>query len=436
MYGFSPFFVAEGTDHLFLMFGVIPPLVVLVLHHFVRTGYRFWLRDGLALGACFVLQFYISTEVFASMVVLALIAICVGALLWVLRRFDVDVRSAMKLGVIAVLVGILGIGYGAWVALRGPEHINGPAQTASALAGISSDPLGLVVPTGNQHFTFGQASRGDLYVASRAPNWSIVFDAPSENGSYVGLPLLIVLVAGVCLLRRRRFAVFCGLMAVVAMLLSMGSYLHFDGHRTGIPLPFIVLAHLPLLDSGAASRYVEFFWLFAGLLLALILDRVYDAMRTGIRGRAAAVCGVIAACVLLPLVPAWPYPAEAAAVPAWFAGAARHLPAGTTVVVYPVANPTDASPMLWQAMSGLTFRMTGGYAVFATSSGAASFLPSISPVQDAMYACTERSAEPGDGSAGSHRPAASPSGRRGRGTWDNWHGLRGKAVRSAARSAS
>jgi hypothetical protein len=388
LYGFSPFFVAEGSAHLIFMFGAIPTLIVLVLHHFVRTGYRFWLRDGLALGVCFALQFYISTEMFASMVVLTLIAICFGAVLWVLRRFEIDARSVIKLGVVAVLVGILGVGYGAWVALRGPEHINGPAQTAAALAGISSDPLGLVVPTSNQHFTFGHASLGNSLVAGRRPNWSVVFDAPSESGNYVGIPLLIVLVAGVCVLRRRRVTVFCSFMAAAALLLSMGSYLHFDGHETGIPLPFIVLAHLPLLESGAASRYQAFFWLFAAMLLALILDYVYDAMRSRIRGRAAAICGLIAACVLFPLVPAWPYPAEAAPVPEWFTGAARHLPVGSTVVVYPVANLTDASSMLWQAMSGLTFRMPGGYAVFATSSGAASFIASDSAVQNAMYGCS------------------------------------------------
>ena len=40
------------------------------------------------------------------------------------------------------------------------------------------------------------------------------------------------------------------------MVLSMGSYLHVDGHRTGSGFPFIVLAHLPLLSSGSAARYV------------------------------------------------------------------------------------------------------------------------------------------------------------------------------------
>ena len=66
--------------------------------------------------------------------------------------------------------------------------------------------------------------------------------------------------------------VFAALMAAATMLLSMGAYLHVDGHRTHVPLPFIVLAHLPLLDSGSASRYVSLFWLFAALILVMTLD--------------------------------------------------------------------------------------------------------------------------------------------------------------------
>ena len=48
------------------------------------------------------------------------------------------------------------------------------------------------------------------------------------------------------LLRRKRLALFCSAMGVIALILSMGSGCTVDGHRTGIPLPFIVIAHLPL----------------------------------------------------------------------------------------------------------------------------------------------------------------------------------------------
>ena len=387
VYGFCPFAVAEATAHLFLIFNVFPPLIILVIHRFVSTDERSPWLYGLALGGCFLAQFYISSEAFASLVVVSLLALVVGGLLLV-GHLDVDLTRIAKMVAVAVVVAVLGVGYGAWVALEGPAHIHGPAQPAVAIAGISSDPAGLVVPTQNQHFTLGQAGRGDSYVAQRDANWHVVIDLTLENGTYVGLPLLVLLVAGVVVLRRVRFAVFTAVMAAATMLLSMGSYLHVDGHRTAVPLPFIVLAHLPLLSSGSAARYVIFFWLFAALLLALILDRLHDMLASTDRIRAAAVCLVVAIVALVPLVPAWPYPSSAASVPSFFTTTARSLPVGTTVVVFPSSNPGDSSAMLWQAMSDMTFRMPGGYAVFASAPhGIASFNPAPSVLGTAMASC-------------------------------------------------
>lgn len=395
LYGFSPMMVGEANAHLFAQFLVVPPLVVLVVHHFVRSDFRSPWWHGIALGACYVAQFYISAELFSSLIVISVLAMVVGGLLLLGRMKQLRFENIAKMAAGAAVVAVLCGGYGAWVALEGPQHIHGPAQSPAVVSGLSSDPAGLVVPTENQHFTFGEAGRGDSYVAERAADWHITFEAPLENGTYVGFPLLIVLVAGIVLLRRNRFAVFVAIMGALAMLVSMGSYLHVDGHRTGIPLPFIVMSHLPLLDSSVASRYASFFWLFAALLLALILDLVYRSVSSRVRGRAAVLTVFVAVVALLPLLPAWPYPGAAAAVPSWFTSGARSLPVGTTVVVYPAASAVDASAMLWQAMSDMTFRMPGGYAVFATPPhGTASFVAGSSLVTDAMADCASGATPP------------------------------------------
>jgi hypothetical protein len=211
-------------------------------------------------------------------------------------------------------------------------------------------------------------------VSERDAHWHVVFDALSENGTYVGVPLLIVLVAAAVLLRRNRMALFATVMAASGLVLSLGKRLHIDGHLTPIRLPFEVVAHLPLLSSGIASRYIVYFWLFAALLLVLALDAVYHAVGLQVRGRRAAVASAVAVCVLLPLLPSWPYPSASAVVPAWFTSSAQSLPVGSTVVLYPDSTAVDSSGMLWQAMSDMTFRMPGGYAVFAGPSGSASFL--------------------------------------------------------------
>jgi hypothetical protein len=301
-----------------------------------------------------------------------------------------DHRRLLQLGGCAVVVVALGTGYGAWVAVAGPEHITGPAQPAAAVAGETIDPVGLVVPTLDQRFTFGHAALGDSLVALRDPNWNIVFESPIENGSYVGAPLLLALIVAAIVLRRRRLALFCTVMAASALLLSMGSHLHVDGHRTGVPLPFIVIAHLPLLDSSVAARWVTYFWLFSALLLALLLDAVFTRVTADERfGRAAGVAasGVLALVVLLPLVPAWPYAAAPASVPTWFTTAARSLPAGSAALIYPLATPSNDSSMLWQAMANMQFRMPGGFAVIPGPTGANTFVGEASPLEAALAQC-------------------------------------------------
>ena len=402
LYGFSPFVAAEGGAHLFLIVGFIPPLVILFLDRFWRTKSDPPWLTGILVGACFVAQLYISAEVFASMAVMTAIAAVLWVIYWLLRRPAVDVSQAARMGACAVVVFLLGSGFGIWTALDGPEHINGPAQSATAIAGLSSDPVGFFVPTEVQRFTFGHTALGDSLVAQRDANWHIVVDAPNENGSYVGIPLVIMLAVGTIALRRKRLVQFAAAMAVAGMVLSMGSYLHVDGHKTGIPLPFDVLAHLPLFDSGAASRYVEFFWLFAALLLVVFVDAVYvrldrrDQPRD--RLRATVACTLVALCALIPLLPVWPYGSSPSDVPSWFTTSARSLPVGTTVVVYPFASPVDASAMLWQAMAHDTFRMPGGYAVFRSADGTATFASDPSLVQEVLAEC-----------AGGGQPQLAPS---------------------------
>jgi hypothetical protein len=389
-YGFSPFTAATANGHIFLLFQAIPPLVIFFVDRFLRTEKASPLWAGVAVGLCFVAQFYISTEVFASLAVMTGIAAVIG-FGWVLwKHVSWPRRRIGTFAACAAIIVVLGIGYGAWLAVAGPQHITGPAQPASAIAGIAVDPLGLVVPTLDQHFTFGHTALGDSLVAARTPNWVIVFESPVENGSYVGVPLLIALVVASIVLRRKRLALFCSTMGAIALIMSFGAHLHFDGRRTGIPLPFFVVAHLPLLDSSVAARWITYFWLFAALLLAFVLDATYKALATRRRfGRpgAAVISGLAAVVVLLPLLPAWPYAAAAASVPSWFTTSARSLPAGSAALIYPIASSSNDSAMLWQAMADMQFRMPGGFAVIPGPNGANTFNGQSSPLAAALAAC-------------------------------------------------
>jgi hypothetical protein len=151
----------------------------------------------------------------------------------------------------------------------------------------------------------------------------------------------------------------------------------------------MVIAHLPLLDSSVASRWITYFWLFAALLLVLVLDAVYRAIAKGRFGRGGAIAcsGALAVVVLLPLLPAWPYAAVPANVPAWFTSGARSLPAGSAALIYPLASPSNDSSMLWQAMADMDFRMPGGFAVIPGPTGANTFAGQATPLSGVLAQC-------------------------------------------------
>lgn|GEM_PF-2049382 len=389
LYGFSPYAVAVGTGHLFLLFSAVPPLVLLVVDRFVRSPEFSPRRTGLALGLCLLAQLYISVEIFASMIVLGAITVAVAAVVW-WRPTRVDIRRWLHALGVAGIVLVVGASYPLWVALAGPQHIQGPAQTAQALAGLATDPLSLVVPTINQHFTLGHASLGDALVAERNSHWDVVFDAVAENGTYIGVPLIVLLTAGTIVLWQRKAVRLYALVAMSALVLSMGSRLHIDGHRTRIPLPFIFLAHLPLLDSSVAVRYMLFFWLFAALILAIVADRIRDRMLSVGPSSFAAASGavLVSGAALIPLLPQWPYSAGPAGVPTWFTTQASTFPVGSTLVIFPFAEAPDASAMLWQAVANVRFKMPGGYAVFRSASGSATFASAPSPLQESLALCS------------------------------------------------
>jgi hypothetical protein len=379
LYGFSPFTAAVGNAHLFLLFQAVPPLVILFLDRFLRAPYASPWSTGVAVGACYVAQFYVATEVFASLVILTVLAAAVAGGYAKRRHVPLDLPRLGRMCSCALVVVVLGIGYGAWTALEGPHHVNGSVQSTQAITDRSTDLLGPVAPTSNQRFALRGAALGDDFVAG-----------PIENGSYVGAPLLLALVIGVSLLRRRPLVLYCAVMAAIAFVLSLGAHLHVDGRLTGLPLPYIVLAHLPLLNGAIPSRWFCYAWLFAALLLALIVDALYTHLADGSGRRdrlgAWAACTLLVGCVLVPLVPAWPYPAAAVPVPAWFTSGARSLPVGSTVVVYPYSTSSTSSAMVWQAMADMRFRMPGGYAVFGTPTGA-TFHSQPSELQNALATC-------------------------------------------------
>lgn len=353
-YGFGPFASVDlRIGHLNLAFLAIPPLVLLCLDSLVVRGTRRWLATGLALGLLLVAEFFVSTEIEVLLVVEVLIALVLAAILRP-RAVASRLRGAWRGLAVAGGVCAAALAYPAWMELAGPGHVTGPVW--KTIPQLSSTVLSTVLPHGQR---------------------PLVGFVSSGNGSYLGLPLLALLVG--CLFvwrgdRRLRWAVA---MAAISFLLSLGYTLHVTTGNTHVPLPGWLFGRLPVLSSVGMSRFGAFVDLFAGLAVALVLDHLRrgDLGRRDLAGRpraALALAAVVAVAVLLPFAPVlrWPYRVDHVTEPAVL----RQPPltdarSSEIVLEYPEVDGYQAGAMLWQAEDRLAYSLHDGYSIQPAAGG-------------------------------------------------------------------
>lgn len=373
LYGFSSYVLAQG-GHLFLAFVPLPPLFFLLLHEaLVRQRWN-PARAGALLGLVCAAQFFIFSEVFASMVMMG-----VGATALYLvanrRHLSVDAQYLKTNCISAAVVGGVLLVYPIFFTLFGPQHINGVPNPPADLAALHGDLLALVVPGYFDRF------------AVPALRSYYLLDAATM---YLGIPLLVAIGVIVLLLRRRGIVQLAGAMTVISLILSLGSTLYVGGHDTHVPLPFAVLVHLPLTQGFLASRFSLYTILFGSAIVAIGLDalhrRLIISRQLGgfTRHRrefvALGVTMITALVIALPMLPLGQQPSSATGATPFFSslGASRNIPDGTALLAYPYPdNPSYPGTylgfsyssryqsvndvMLDQAVSGMHFRLIGGY---------------------------------------------------------------------------
>jgi hypothetical protein len=358
LYGFSPYLVGQGLGHLHLVFVPLPPLIFLVLVRMCSPQARNACAWGTLLAGLCVAQFFISAEVLASTVVVGALGLAIAAAVDPAAARDRWTFAARAIGTASLITTAL-LAYPLWLLLAGPARISGPVQQTSYYRG---NLLAAVIPDSAMHF--------------RVAGWVRLADTfsgnPSENGSYLGVALLLLLLAGTIALWRRPAVKVAALSTVAAFVLSLGSRLTVGHHVwQAVPLPEAVLNHIPVLDNTVAARYSLYVMLGAALIFALTLEALRNRLgqllgeRAGAGGpwpaRAGAACGGLACLVLIPLLPAWPYSARVTQVPTYFSSVqVAAVPSGGVAVLYPFPTSGDATPMLGQIAAGLRFKVPGG----------------------------------------------------------------------------
>lgn len=176
----------------------------------------------------------------------------------------------------------------------------------------------------------------------------------AEATGYVG-PALLVIVVIVARTRWNEPAtrVLVGV-AVVSYVLSLGSELNVAGEATGVPLPWALLHSLPVLYHLMPARLFMY-----GTLAIAITVALWLAQGTTWRG-AKWTLAAVAAVLLVPNLSA-DYWGGRPTNPPFFTSDTykRHLKTDEIVLVLPYAR--HGNSMLWQAETGMYFRMVEGY---------------------------------------------------------------------------
>ena len=365
LYGFSAYMLtALGSFHFQLFFVPIPPLLFLALHHLVTIQrMRPW-KLGLCIAGLLVVQFFISTEVLMTTVIMVALA-GIAALLLCPRRILDGWRYVMTaLGIGAAATAAL-LGWPAWIALAGPGRISGLVILTPQA--YRADLAGPIFPTTTQAIAPARAAEISSHFAS----------AVSENYSYLGIPLLLATVVGMVLLWRNRTVVVASVISVVAFVLSLGGGLVVAGtpsqgsigtEATGSWLPGRLLEKLPLFENVIPSRWALFTSIGVALIFAALLDRIATvrASRRSTRaGIAAAI--VLSVVVAIPLLPRLPL-GEASisidyALPAHMERLVNStIPHGDAAITFPYPTGDNfMRPVTWQAAMDFPFKMPAGY---------------------------------------------------------------------------
>jgi hypothetical protein len=389
LYGFSTYVLFNADDYLFLAFVPLPPVVLLLFDEIVARQRWKPVVVGVTLGLVLGVQYLVSSEILASTVLMAVIASAVY-LVHERKRFATKIRYMAIAGASALGAGIVSLGYPLYFTFLGPQHANGPPNSVAALAQLHGDLLGPLVPGPTQRLH--SASFASLYQALAL-----------SNAMYLGVPLLIAIALTVYLLRSRGIVLLTGIMTAVSLVLSLGSTLYVAGHDTHVPLPFAVLTFFPIANGLLSTRLALFTILFGAAVIAFGTEelhrRLAGAASSGVlparwkTAIATVVPLLIVALLALPTLPARTQarsPTNAAQV--FTSSALSSVRVGSVLLGYPYPNPPriptgpggsfrfTLAPveelLLNQAVSGMRFKIVGGYGWRPTKGYNGTTLPS------------------------------------------------------------
>jgi len=375
VYGFSPYMVGQGTDHIVFTFVPIPPFIALTIVSILQRKGSPW-RLGIQLGLLVVAQYLICQEVLVDTAIVSVAALVCVAVRHP-RKIPESARAMGRPLLVALpLVAVL-LAYPVWMLVAGPQHATSSAN--GVVNPFHNDLLSFFVPGPLQRVSFGMRSLGNRVMLGPHPHGIVpMANDPVDFDGFIGVAVLAL--SGLLVWRSRRSPrmQLATVLFLGTAVLSLGPYLVIDARSTGLQLPFLLLTHIPFVNNILADRFsLEVF----ACLAAMIAFGFDDMQHRRARPRwltSRVFAGAFIVALVVTQLPQWPYttPGPESTLPTTLRTA---IPAGDPVTItypYPTFFPAPtAQPLGWQMDSGYAFRLMGGYAHVTDPSGDNLILP-------------------------------------------------------------
>ena len=329
VFGFSPYMLIHLTGGPNLgQVALLPIFILLVLRRVEGSigSKRFLVAMTFALTA----QYLISSEILATSTLFGAVALVLALAL--LAEHRPAILATIRLLILAYAATLVLISPFLYFFFFGHQYPPGATR-------FSTDLASFVLPS---------------------PLMAITRHQPAFAGSiteaYLGLPLIVLIVAFLWQERRNRIAWLTALTLLAAAIFSLGDHLVLRGDHTSLPLPWLWLSKLPVLRYAIPVRLALFVALPAALIVAMWLSR------EPIRGRGHVWRWGLALLAVAFIAPdvgnrVWNTPIRD---PAFFSdGSYRaYLKPSDHVLTIPAWGPNER----WQADTGFRFQLADGYA--------------------------------------------------------------------------
>ena len=357
LYGFSPALVDSGIGHYSLIIAILPPLIIDRVLRLV-TGRGTAVRNGIWIGLLVAAQLFVSEEglvdaIIAAVILLAVLALCRP------RQVASRVRPLLAgLGTAAVIALALST-RALWVQFHG--------YSSHAGATVVINYQGHETNLGTLPYAFINPASLVLLHTSTTGNIANYYPQPlPEYLAYLGVPLIIVLLAAIVYFWKYLPIRVAGLTCILLEWLAMGARPIRPGTFTlpSVLLPWGAVQHLPLLGAMVPDRLCILADACAAAVLAFSLDLArsgtvapFSNWRNGSR-----IATGIAAIALLPVVPTTYGVSPTETLPAGYTATfqALHLPSDARVLLAPFPYGGTSQVMRWQADTGYPATMIGG----------------------------------------------------------------------------